>query len=162
MIRITSMAMALAVAAAPAVAQVAPSLDAREAARGYVESRAMQDALDELLSTETFVAQLEDAGLRLDPRQTETLEVIVAEEFAGIRPDLEDAMTIAAADAFTIEELEALNAFYGSKEGQSIAAKMRPFMLSFYTEIGPTLLEAQNEIAARAQEALTAGNLGTD
>ena len=157
MIRITTLAAALSVATAPTLAQDAEPGGAREAARGYVESEAMQTALDELLSTDTFVAQLEAAGLRLDPKQTETLAGIVEEEFADIRPDLEEAMTVAAADAFTMEELDALNAFYGSAEGRSIAAKMTPFMQSFYDEIGPTLLETQSEIAARADAELNAG-----
>ena len=159
---ISATAAALAIAALPAIAQDASPEEAREAARGYVESPAMQTALDELLSPDTFVAQLEAAGLRLDPQQTETLAGIVSEEFADIRPDLEEAMTIAAVDAFTMDELEALNAFYASEEGRSIAAKMTPFMQSFYNEIGPTLQETQGEIAARAQEELAQGAFGAD
>lgn len=162
MTRILATAIALAVAALPAGAEESPAPDPREAARGYVESQAMQTALDELLSTDTFVAHLDAAGLRLGPQQTETLAGIVEEEFASIRPELEDAMAIAAADAFTIEELEALNAFYGSEEGRSIATKMTPFMQSFYGAIGPTLQETQSRIAERAQEALTPGADGTD
>jgi hypothetical protein len=156
-------ALALA-AAAPALAQqdqtAAPQTEdsapeeLRQAAQGYVNSQAMQTALDELLSTETFVAQLEASGMRLDPEQTRTLAGIVDEEFAEVRPELEDAMATAASDAFSMEELEALNDFYGSEEGRSIATKMSPFMQSFYEEIGPTLRQTQEQIAARAQDAL--------
>jgi hypothetical protein len=156
MTRRPALAAALAVLAAAATAQE----PARDAARGYVESEAMQTALDELLSTETFVAQLEAAGLRLAPDEIETLAGIVEEEFAAIRPDLEAAMTSAAADAFTLEELEALAAFYQSPEGVSIAAKMTPFMQGFYDQIGPTLERTQGEIAARAQDALGADPRG--
>jgi uncharacterized protein len=149
---------ALALAAAPAVAQDATSPDdRRQAAEGYVNSQAMQTALDELLSTDTFVAQLEASGMRLDADQTRTLAGIVDEEFAGVRPDLEEAMTVAAADAFTMDELEALNDFYASEEGRSIATKMSPFMQSFYEEIGPALRQTQEQIATRAQEALNPG-----
>lgn len=152
---------ALALAATPALAQdnqpqdgAAPAPELREAAQGYVDSQAMQTALDELLSTDTFVAQLEASGMRLDPEQTRTLAGIVDEEFADVRSELEEAMTVAAADAFTMEELAALNDFYASEEGRSIATKMTPFMQSFYEEIGPTLRETQEQIAMRAQEAL--------
>jgi uncharacterized protein len=154
MTRFSAFAAALALVAAPAIAQDADMESAREAARGYVQSEAMQTALDELLSTDTFVAQLEAAGLRLDPPETETLAGIVEEEFAGVRPDLEEAMTEAAAGSFTMEELEALNDFYGSEEGRSIASKMTPFMQTFYAEIGETLQETQSRIAARAQAEL--------
>lgn len=161
--RFTTTLAALALAAAtPALAQQdqgtpaqseAPA-ELREAAQGYVESEAMQTALDELLSTETFVAQLEASGMQLDPEQARTLAGIVDEEFADVRPELEDAMTVAAAGAFTMEELEALNDFYASEEGRSIATKMTPFMQGFYQEIGPTLRQTQEQIAMRAQEAL--------
>ncbi len=162
MTRTTALAAALALLAAPAAAQEQAADRALDAARGYVQSVAMQTALDELLSTDTFIAQLDASGLRLDPDQTETLAGIVEEEFAVIRPDLEEAMTAAAADAFTLEELEALAAFYRSDEGVSIAAKMTPFMQSFYDQIGPTLLETQTEIAARAEEELPLGPARTD
>ena len=145
---------ATALVAAPALAQTEPSADLQQAADSYVQSQAMQTALDELLSTDTFVAQLQASGVRLDQAQTETLASIVDEEFADVRSELEDAMSVAAVDAFSMEELEALNDFYGSEEGQSIATKMQPFMQSFYQEIGPTLRETQNQIAMRAEEAL--------
>jgi hypothetical protein len=149
---------ALALAAAPALAQDAsPSDDRLQAAEGYVNSQAMQTALDELLSTDTFVAQLEASGMQLDADQTRTLAGIVDEEFAEVRPDLEEAMTAAAADAFTMDELAALNDFYASEEGRSIATKMSPFMQSFYEEIGPALRQTQEQIAMRAQEALNPG-----
>ena len=154
MTRLTPFA-AIALAAAPAFAQdYGQSQEALDAARGYVGSQAMQTALDELLSTDTFVAQLQAGGIRLDQAQTETLATIMGEEFAEVRPELEDAMTTAAADAFTMEELEALNDFYASEDGRSIATKMTPFMQGFYAEIGPTLRRTQDSIAMRAQEAL--------
>jgi uncharacterized protein len=148
---------AIALAAAPAFAQDDPRPDALDAARGYVGSPAMQTALDELLSTETFVAQLRASGIPLDEAQTETLATIVGEEFDEVRPELEEAMTAAAADAFTMEELEALNDFYESEEGRSIATKMSPFMQSFYEEVGPALRRTQESIAMRAQKALNPG-----
>jgi hypothetical protein len=98
--------------------------------------------------------------MQLDDEGTRTLAGIVDEEFGEVRPELEEAMTAAAADAFTMEELEALNEFYASEEGQSIAQKTTPFMQSFYQEIGPTLRQTQEEIAMRAQEALAPGAAG--
>jgi uncharacterized protein len=166
MIRITTLAAALAISAAPVVAQDQSGMlaqipdEMREAAQGYVESRAMQTALDELLSTDTFVAQLRASGLQLDPAETETLAQIVEEEFADVRPELEEAMTFAAAEAFTMDELVALNDFYGSEEGRSIATKMTPFMQAFYQVIGPTLRQTQQQIGQRAQEAMTPPGMG--
>jgi hypothetical protein len=135
---------ALVLAAAPAIAQEtqdtqggASEADLRQAAEGYIDSQAMQTALDELLSTDTFVAQLEASGMRLDPEQTRTLAGIVDEEFADVRPALEEAMTVAAADAFTMEELEALATSTEARRGGRSPTKMTPFMQSFYERDRP-------------------------
>ena len=97
----------------------------------------------------------------LQPTETTTLARIVDEEFTGVRPEIEGAMVTAAAGTFTMAELDALNAFYGSEEGRSIAAKTAPFLQSFYAEITPTLAETQQRIAARAQETLGPDESGT-
>jgi hypothetical protein len=148
---------ALVLAAAPAFAQDAttpPDAALLEAAQTYVGSDALQTTLDDLLSTDTFMAQLRASGMDLAPEQVTTLAGIVDEEFANARPGIEDAMVTAAAATFTMEELNALNAFYGSPEGRAIAAKTAPFLQSFYAAISPTLTETQARIAARAQETL--------
>ncbi|GEM_PF-1538465 len=150
---------ATALLAAPAIAQEDQS-DLREAAESYVESQAMQTAIDEILSTDTFVAQLQATGAQLSDQQIQTIAGIIDEEFEDVRPNLQSAMTTAAVDAFTLEELEALNEFYESEEGQSVAEKMQPFMQSFYREIGPTLRETQQDIAMRVQEEMAAGEGG--
>lgn len=145
---------AAALFAAPAVAQE-DQANLRQAADSYVESRAMQTTIDEILSTDTFVAQLQATGAQLTDEQIRTIAGIIDEEFEDVRPELESAMTTAAADAFTLEELEALNEFYESAAGQSVAEKMQPFMQSFYQEIGPTLRDTQQEIAMRVQEEMS-------
>lgn len=147
----TAIIAAAAFIAAPALAQEDPT-ELQQAAESYVESPALQTALDEILSTDTFVAQLRASGAQLDEEQIRTIATIIDEEFADVRPDLETAMTSAAADAFTLEELEALNEFYESDQGRSIAEKMQPFMQSFYQDIGPALQETQQDIAMRIQE----------
>jgi hypothetical protein len=143
---------ALVLAAAPAFAQDTM----RDAARTYVESIAMQSALDQLLSTDAYIAQVRASGVQLDAEGNRTLTGIVDEEFSDVRPELEEALTAAAADTFTMEELDALNAFYQSEAGQSVAAKMAPFMQGFYESIAPTLRETQEQIAMRARDALAA------
>lgn len=155
---------ALVLAAVPAFAQDTaspPDAALREAAQTYVASEALQTTLDELLSTDTFLAQLRASGMDLDPAETSTLAGIVDEEFAGARPAIEGAMVVAAATTFTMEELDALIAFYGSAEGRSIAQKTTPFLQSFYEAITPTLSETQQRIAARAQETLRPGSGAT-
>jgi uncharacterized protein len=154
---------AMALAATPALAQdsgTAAPAELQEAARSYVDSQAMQTTLDQLLSTDAFIAQIQAGGMQLDDEDTRTLAEIVDEEFGVVRPELEEAMTVAAADAFTMEELEALNEFYASEEGRSIAEKTTPFMQGFYQEIGPTLRQTQEQIAMRARDALAPGAAG--
>jgi hypothetical protein len=142
---------ALVLAATPAFAQDA---SIEEAARTYVDSVAMQSTLDQLLSTDAFLAQVQAGGTQLDAEGTRTLTDIVDEEFTDVRPELEEALTAAAAETFTMEELDALNTFYQSEAGKSVAAKMAPFMQAFYESIGPTLRETQEQIAMRARDAL--------
>jgi hypothetical protein len=161
--RHSATAVALVLATAPALAQEStspPDASRLDAAQTYVDSEALQTTLDELLSTDIFMAQLRASGMSLDPGETTTLAQIVDEEFSGVRPEIEGAMVTAAAETFTLEELDALNAFYGSEEGRSIAAKTAPFMQTFYDEITPTLSETQQRIAARAQETLGPGTGG--
>jgi hypothetical protein len=82
---------ALVLAAGPAFAQDAPPAPdgaIREAAQSYVDSDALQTTLDDLLSTDTFMAQLRASGMNLDPSQTTVLAQIVDEEFSDVRPDI--------------------------------------------------------------------------
>jgi hypothetical protein len=142
---------AIVLAAAPAFAQDATRDDA---ARTYVGSIPMQSALDQLLSTDAYIAQVQAGGVQLDAEGVRTLTDIVDEEVTDVRPELEEALTAAAAETFTIEELDALNTFYASEAGKSVAAKMAPFMQGFYASVSPTLRETQEQIATRARDAL--------
>ena len=146
------LALAFVLAATPVLAQDASRDDA---ARTYVESIAMQSALDQqLLSTDAYISQVQAGGVQLDAEGARTLTDIVDEEFTDVRPGLQEALTAAAAETFTIEELDALNTFYGSEAGKSVAAKMAPFMQDFYASIAPTLRDTQEQIATRARDAL--------
>lgn len=145
------LALAFVLAATPVLAQDASRDDA---ARTYVESIAMQSALDQLLSTDAYISQVQAGGVQLDAEGARTLTDIVDEEFTDVRPELQEALTAAAAETFTIEELDALNTFYGSEAGKSVAAKMAPFMQDFYASIAPTLRDTQEQIATRARDAL--------
>jgi hypothetical protein len=151
-----------AIAALVATPPLAQEGDIRQAAEQFVENEAMQTTLDQVLAPETFVAQLRATATRLSEEEIRSISEIVNAELADARPQLEAALATAAAETFTLSELEAMNEFYESETGRSTAAKMQRFMQSFYEEVGPTLAAVQMDIVGRMAEEFGAPGAATD
>ncbi|MCY4181190.1 MAG: hypothetical protein OXD48_13130, partial [Litoreibacter sp.] len=87
--------------------------EATDAATSFINSPVQQKLLNDMLSPEMVLAQMQaNAGGALNDDQISVLVRIVTEELNAIRPMMEEAMIEGAAEAFTIEEINALNEFY--------------------------------------------------
>lgn len=126
-----------------------------DAAARYVQHPVQQKMLDDLMSPQAMLAQLQP--MLPDARQ-DTLEAvarIVSEEMASLRPAMEQAMITSAAETFTLAELDALRAFYATKEGAGAAGKMQNFMARSWEEIGPEFNRAQLSVQQRMSQVLS-------
>jgi hypothetical protein len=137
----------------PAAAQDNPEA-LREAAVAYIGSPAQQSVIDRLLSADNIVAQARASRPDLPQSLIDELGIIASEELGSIRIDLEAAMIDAAAETFTLNEIQALDAFYRTDEGASVLLKTQDFMQAAMQRVGPKLQEAQQAIGRRAQAAM--------
>lgn len=126
----------------------------RQRAETFVQSDAMQMTIDQVLSPETFVAQLRASGVQLTEDQIRTVADIVDRELAEAQPEFETALAAAAAETFTLAELEGMIDYYESDVGRSSTGKMQAFLESFYQNLGGTLTEVQTDILRQMGEAL--------
>ena len=127
---------------------------ATDAATAFIESPVQQKLLDDMLSPEGLMAQFQAVQPQLPPDKTDEILQIVSEELNAFRPQMEAAMIKGAAEAFTVEEIEALTAFYSSPIGASAMSKMNPYMQSAMAEMTPGLQAMQGRVMQRVQEAL--------
>lgn len=124
------------------------------AAEAYVSGPGQQIMIDQLLAPETVVSQIRRASPDLPDDVAEMVGAIAAEELSVVRAPLEAAMVTAAAQTFTLGEIEALDAFYRTPEGLAILNKMQPFMDIAMTLVAPELHAAQEKIMQRSFEAM--------
>ncbi len=129
-----------------------PALTA--AAEAYVAGEAQQALIDALISPEAILAQIEAATPDLPPQLTETVARIASEEMAALRPRLEAAMIESATETFSLDEIRALSAFFGTPEGRGILLKMQPFIEDAMARVSPDIRAAQGVILQRSFEAL--------
>ncbi|MCR5858559.1 DUF2059 domain-containing protein [Mesorhizobium sp. J428] len=125
----------------------------RNAAERYVKLDAVQDLLDFMLGPgflEPLMGAL--AGDKLKPDLKSQMVAIGTEELAKIRPSVEAAMAEAAAEIFSVKEIEALIAFYSSEHGASVIRKMQPFNNAYLVRITPDLQRLQAVMEARVRE----------
>jgi hypothetical protein len=114
-----------------------------------------QRMLDEMLSADAMVDQMRAVLPQATEEELQAIATIAAEELAALRPDLESAMIEASVATFTLEEIEALEAFYNTPEGASVMSKMQPFMAMSMGMIGPQMMEAQMRIGQRVMTELS-------
>lgn len=125
-----------------------------EAAQRYIETPAVQDMMNEMFSPDAvkaMQASLVPAGSSTEA-QREAAATIISEELKGVLPELERVMVNATAESFTLVEIEALVAFYGSPEGRSIMKKFQPYMQQSFRQLGPVLQVMQQTIVRRVRE----------
>ncbi|WP_299724225.1 DUF2059 domain-containing protein [uncultured Tateyamaria sp.] len=137
---------------APAYAQDQSRLDAAQA---YVETPVQQKLLDDMFSPAGVMAQLGLTGGQLTLEQQETVAGIVSEELQSMKPSIVNAMVEGMAQSFTLEEIEALTAFYSSPVGASAMSKMTPFMQQTMTSLGPEFQAMQARLIPRIQAELS-------
>lgn len=126
--------------------------DIKAVAEDFVRSPVQQKLMDEMLSPEMILAQMQGMAQQLPPEQLDKLVAIVTEELATVRPLMEEAMIDGAAQAFSIEEIKAMNEFYSSPLGASAMGKMTPFMQQTMGALTPALQQMQQNIVARVQK----------
>ncbi len=149
MIRIASAAILAVTLALPAAAD-----EVQDAAEAFINSPVQQKLLDDMLSPEVAMAQLQAMAPTMPPEVAERVLEIVVDEMTAFRPQMETAMITAAAQSFTIEEIAALNEFYSSPLGASAMGKMTPYMQAAMGEMGPGMQAMQGRIMQRVQEEL--------
>jgi len=137
---------------APAVADEAAI---RAAAESYVNSEAQQAAMDQMLSGDQILGMMRSQVPGATEEQLQTVSKIVEEELAAIRQKMEAAMIDSAVQTFTLEEIEALDAFYRSPVGSSVMQKMPQFMQASMGQLGPDMMQMQQRIQQRVMEAMS-------
>lgn len=125
-----------------------------EAATEFVNSPVQDKILDDMLSPEGVMAQMGLVGGQLPPEALEKVSRIVSEELESIRPEMRQAMIEGISQTFTLEEINALNAFYSSEVGASAMAKMNPYMQRTMARLGPSFQRMQVNLASRLQAEL--------
>ena len=124
------------------------------AAEAYVALPAVQRMIEGTLDPDALIAQFRatvPAADQLTEAQFRILATIASEEIGAIQPQMMETMRDQAAETFTLAEIEALTAFYGSPEGEAILGKTGPFMQSYMQALGPTLKATMRTISERIQ-----------
>ena len=125
----------------------------RAAAERHIRHPVTQSVMDSVLSLDTtrshLVAQLRAQGMTLQDDHIEALSQIVQQELDRIRPQMETLMTDAAIETYSLEEMQALNAFYDTEFGASAAAKTGSFMQSFNAGAAPVFRQMLKRVADR-------------
>lgn len=124
------------------------------AATAFIESPVQQKLLDDMLNPEMLMTQFQAMNVQIPQDKVQPILNIVSEELDAIRPDMEASMIAGAAQAFTVDEINALTEFYSSPLGASAMAKMNPYMQSTMGAMMPALQSAQGKIMQRVQTEL--------
>ena len=125
--------------------------DVHDAAERYIRLPAIQQVLDFVLGPTFLQSILATAGGRVDAGNRDQVIAIATEEMARTRPLMEDAMVEAAAGVFTLAELEAMIAFYGSEVGASTLVKTQAFSQAYMAAFANGLRELQITVENRIQ-----------
>ena len=126
--------------------------DLRAAAERYVRLPAIQQVLDFVLGPGFVQTLLSLAGGdSVDAGKRDKIVAIATEEMARARPAMENAMIEAAAETFTVEELEAMVSFYGSEVGASTLSKTQAFNQAYLAAFATGMQELQITVENRIQ-----------
>ena len=133
----------------------AQSQELIDAATAYVDSPVQQELMEDMLSPEGIMAQMGLFGGSMPQEKMDALAQIVSEELDTIKPALRQASINGMASNFSLEEIEALNAFYSSEHGASAMKKMNPFMQQTMAAMAPDFARMQGNLARRIEEELS-------
>ena len=117
----------------------------RAAAEAYVAGPHSQQKLDEGMSSETlaanFAAKL-PPDLELSADQIAEIGSIISEAMFSIRPEVEQVMISALAKIHTIEEIQAMDAYFNSPAGLSAQSKSQQFEQVFLSAMKSSIASA--------------------
>lgn len=129
--------------------------DRRALAKEYALLPANQQMISDMLSPKVMRSNLEvgmPQGLGIPDEVLDEAAAVLSEEILLKKPELNGVMVEAAAQNFTIAELEAMIAFYSTPEGASAAAKMGTYMVDVNRLMAPTIQEVQTKAQPRLME----------
>lgn len=144
----------IAFAAALMLAVPAFADEATDAATAFINSPVQQKLLNDMLSPQMVLTQMQAISSQLPADKVDVLVNIVTEELGSIRPEMETAMIEGAAQAFSVAEINALTEFYNSPLGSSAMGKMTPYMQQTMGALGPSMQQMQQRIVQRVQTEL--------
>lgn len=141
----------LTAALALALAMTGPvhAQDTLKLAQDYVSMPGVQKMMTDMFSPAALLAQFENGlpgGVTLRDDQRERIATLLSDAMQQLRPLLTSQMVEGAAKNFTVDELKALIAFYGSEHGASVMTKMQPYMQDVMVNVGPELNRAMQKI----------------
>lgn len=111
------------------------------AARGYLEIVSMKDMM-----RDTIVESAKNLPENIRPSYVQWMTKTVRVEV------LESTALASMAQHFTVKELKALAAFYGSPEGRSAMKKFGPYMADVMPVIQQEMLRAQQQLERQSQQ----------
>lgn len=130
-------------------------LAARQAAaERYISSPSQQDMISAMFSPEAVLGQMQAGAGAMTPEQVQVAGKIVAEELDKVRPLIENALIKAVAETFSLQQIEAVDAFYRTPEGAAVLRKTQPMMGNFWNRVGPVLRESQKNTNERLKREL--------
>lgn len=113
----------------------------RAAVERYVRHPATQSVLDSILSLDTtrshVVNRMQAHGTTLRGDQIETLTLIIQQELERVRPQMERLMITSANETYSLDEIQALNAFCDTEVGARAMSKAGRFMQIFNAGASP-------------------------
>lgn len=130
-------------------------------AETYTNLPGVQQMIDDMFSPETMSAQVKTTlppNLNLSEGRLARIGALLSQEMNRMRPDLEAVMTATSAEQFTLEELEALIAFYSTEDGASVMSKMPAMMQSVMAQLAPQMQAMQQNIAGEIAAILQENN----
>ena len=129
-----------------------PSARALDCAQRYSDAMNMKDTMVGMING-MLPAMIEQerrrTGATLTAEQKRLMTEAISEGIAAMVPEMMDTITPLMAASFTESELCGLADFYGSKDGQSIVAKMPAFSASSAAALQGLVPRLQRDMEAR-------------
>jgi hypothetical protein len=129
-----------------------PSARALECAKRYSDAMHMVDTMVGMMNgmlPGMIEQERRRTGANITSDQKRLITEAVTESIAVMVPDMMDTLTPMMAASFTESELCGLADFYGSKDGQSIVAKMPGFSASSAAAMQQLVPRMQRDMEAR-------------
>ncbi|MFS4437595.1 DUF2059 domain-containing protein [Paracoccaceae bacterium GXU_MW_L88] len=127
----------------------------REVAKRYVSLPSQQQMIDDMLGVDVMRSSLDMAippELGVSDSALDQAAQVIADRVQAKKPELLGVMVEAAAQNFTVEELEAVIDFYTSPVGDSVSRKMGAYMVDVNQLMTPMIMEVQKAAEPQLME----------